>query len=596
MKKSNPFFSQIARAVKLVWAGSPFWMVFNVIFQILQGIFPILSLLLLKMMVDEVTAAAGGQGSLERLVFIVVLTGFVTLLSNIVGLLGGWGSREQGRHMADYMNGVIMKKAGEVDYPYYEDPEKLDEIERAVGEAQFRPGEIVGTLGSLIQNGVSLTGVIFLIFNFHPLIVLILLLSALPGLITRLFFSNREYLNERSVTEKERKSGYFQFLMMERHCAKEVRLFNLTGELFGQFTTLRQELREIRNSLDKRNTLVSSFSSAFMVFLVFAAYVWVAKDVMAGAVSVGAFVMFYQAFQRGQGFLRSFLGGVTGLYGHNLFLRNLYQFLDYETTITGSDDSLVSAGPVRGEISFENVSFTYPKKEKAVLSGLNLNLKPGEVVALVGENGCGKTTLIKLLCRLYDPTGGSVSLDGRDLKSLSPGAVADQVGVIFQDFMEYNMTVARNIAYGDMSVAPDREKIEEAARKAGIHDMIMSLPQGYDTVLGVFFTNGHELSGGQWQKIAVARAFYKDAPVIILDEPTSSLDPKGEFEIFQRFKDILKNKTALIVSHRMATVRMADRICVMDGGVIAEEGTHEELMKKKGLYYEMFTTQALNYL
>ncbi len=586
----------MSRAVTLVWTGSPFWMVFNIIFQILQGIFPIISLLLLKMMVDEISRAAKGEGDLERLIFIVVLTGFVTLVSNIIGLLGGWGGREQGRHMADFMNGVIMKKAGEVDYPYFEDSEKLDEMERAVEEAQFRPGEIVNTIGSLIQNGVSLFGVMLLIFRFHPLIVLILLFSALPGLITRLFFSNREYLNERSVTEKERKSSYYQFLMLERNCAKEVRLFNLTGEILGQFTALRADLRDIRNSLDKRNTLISSFSSAFMVSLVFASYVWVAKDVLAGAVSVGAFVMFYQAFQRGQDFLRTFLGGIAGLYGQNLFLQNLFLFLDNEPAITGATLTHAPLDEVPGVISFENVSFSYPKQERTVLSGMNLKLKPGEVVALVGENGCGKTTLIKLLCRLYDPTGGSVKLDGRNLKELNPGCVADQVGVIFQDFMEYNMTVAENIAFGDMSTPPDRDRIERAARKAGIHDMIMNLPQGYDTVLGVFFTNGHELSGGQWQKIAVARAFYKDAPVIVLDEPTSSLDPKGEFEIFQRFKEILRNKTALIVSHRMATVRMADRICVMDQGRIAEEGTHEELMEKRGLYHELFTTQALNYL
>ncbi|MDC7223194.1 MAG: ABC transporter ATP-binding protein, partial [Spirochaetales bacterium] len=594
--RESGFFSQVVRAVGLVWKGSPFWMVFNGTFQVLQGIFPILSLLLLKMMVDEVSAAASGSVDAPRLIFIILLTGAVTLLSNLIGLLGSWGNREQGRHMADFMNGIIMKKAGEVDFSYFENPEHQDELERAVSEAQFRPGEIVSTMASLIQNGVSLAGVVILIFQFHPLIVAILLLSALPGLLTRIFFSNREYLNERSVTEKERRASYFQFLMLDRDCAKEVRLFNLTGELFGQFTALREELREVRHNLDRRNTLVSSFSSAFMVFLVFAAYLWVARDVMAGSVTVGAFVMFYQAFQRGQGFLRSFLGGVASLYGHNLFLRNLYQFLDYEPTLSAPEHPDTLHKPVRGEIDLKEISFTYPNTNKVILDRLSLSLRSGEVVALVGENGCGKTTLIKLICRLYDVKEGAILLDGVDFRRLTPGSVADQVGVIFQDFMEYNMTVAQNIAYGDMSSPPDRERIEGAAKKAGIHRMIEALPQGYDTVLGVFFTNGQELSGGQWQKIAMARAFYKDAPVIILDEPTSSLDPKAEYEIFNRFKEILSDRTALLVSHRMATVRMADRICVMDKGRIAEEGSHEELMERRGIYYDLFTTQAMNYL
>jgi ATP-binding cassette, subfamily B, bacterial len=594
--KKHCVFSHIFRAVSFVWKGSPFWMFFNGVFQILQGIFPIFSLLLLKMMVDEVSAAAGGRGDAPRLIFIILLTGGVTLLSNIVSLLGGWSSREQGRHMADFMNGVIMEKAGAVDFPFYENSENLNILDRAMDEAQFRPGEIVSTLASLIQNGVALTGVVILIFKFHPLVVGILFLSALPSLLTRLFFSNREFLNERKVTEKERMASYFQFLMMDRDCAKEVRLFNLTSEILKKFSVLRKDLRDIRHELDKRNTIVSFFSSAFMVFMVFAAYIWVARDVMTGSVTVGAFVMFYQAFQRGQGFLRGFLGGVASLYGHNLFLQNLYQFLDYEPFLADPKKPQVLESPIRGDICFQDVSFTYPGKERVILDHLNLTLRSGEVVALVGENGCGKTTLIKLLCRLYDVNKGAVTLDGVDLRALTQGSVADQVGVIFQDFMEYDMTVSQNIAYGDMSVPPDQARIRLAAQKAGIHNWIEDLPQGYETILGVFFTNGQELSGGQWQKIAMARAFYKDAPIVILDEPTSSLDPKAEFEIFKQFKSILNNKTALIVTHRMATVRMADRICVMKGGGIAEEGTHEELMALEGIYCDLFTTQAMNYL
>ncbi|MDC7221506.1 MAG: ABC transporter ATP-binding protein [Spirochaetales bacterium] len=589
------FSSQISRAVGFVWQGSPFWMVFNIVFQILQGIFPILSLLLLKMMVDEVSAAATGNSEASRLLFVILLTGIVTLLSTIIGHLAGWGGREQGRYMSDYMNGVFMEKAGSMEYPFFEDPKSLDKIERAYEEAHSRPGQIVSTIGSLIQNGVSLAGVIVLIFNFHPLIVGILFLSALPGLITRLFFSKKEYQKDREVTERERRAAYLQFLMLERDSAKEVRLFNLSRELLEQFTILRTELREIRHRLDKKNTLVSSLSSTFMIFLVFAAYLWVARDVMGGTVTVGAFVMFYQAFQRGQGFLRTFLGGVASLYSQNLYLGNLYEFLDYESTLTAPDNPISLKKPVKGEIAFKNVSFTYPRTEKPILNDLNITLKPGEVVALVGENGSGKTTLIKLLCRLYDVSEGAVSLDGIDLRDLAPGDLIDNVGAIFQDFMEYNLTVAQNISYGDMSREPDQGRIEEAARKAGIHEMIEKLPQGYDTLLGVFFTRGQELSGGQWQRIAVARAFYKDAPIVILDEPTSSLDPMAEFEIFNQFKKILHHKTALIVSHRMATVRMADRICVMDKGNIAEEGTHEELMALKGTYYTLFTTQAANY-
>ena len=305
--------------------------------------------------------------------------------------------------------------------------------------------------------------------------------------------------------------------------------------------------------------------------------------------------MYYQALQRGQNNLKNLLTSVSGLYEDNLFLANLDEFLDLKPKLADPGDPVAIPRPMQSGIIFNHVSFQYSTTTRQALKDINLMIRPGEVVALVGENGCGKTTLIKLLCRLYAPTSGSISIDGIELSQFKIAELRQEISVIFQDYAKYNFTAQENIWLGNIDLAPERKSIIAAARLSGADDVIAKLPQGYDTILGKLFDRGEELSIGQWQKVALARAFLRNSQVIVLDEPTSAMDPKAEYEVFEKFRQLIKNQAAILISHRLSTVKMADRIYVMANGSIVESGTHEELMQLGATYAHLFETQAQQY-
>lgn len=310
--------------------------------------------------------------------------------------------------------------------------------------------------------------------------------------------------------------------------------------------------------------------------------------------------MFYQAFQKGQMFLQSFLEGIASLYENNLFLSNLYEFLDYNNSIKvvpGNSTPNSQSESTNCRLVVDNVFFTYPSSSsKQVLKGVSMVVEPGEVAALVGLNGCGKTTLVKLVSRLYDVNHGSIHIDDTNIQAIRPYELRKKIGVIFQDYVHFNLSARDNIWFGDIDKPYDSSNIHKASLQAGADEMIKNLPQGYDTVLGRMFERGEELSEGQWQKIALARAFFRDTQMVILDEPTSSMDPKSEYELFNSIRSILNGRTALLISHRMSTVRMADKIFVMNDGKIVEKGTHEQLLYDGGIYADLFETQASSYL
>jgi ATP-binding cassette subfamily B protein len=305
--------------------------------------------------------------------------------------------------------------------------------------------------------------------------------------------------------------------------------------------------------------------------------------------------MYYQAFQRGQEFLREMLSGLAGLYEDHLFLRSLYEFLDLDRVVVEPRVPKAVPRPLRTGIVFDHVSFQYPTGTKKILQDITLAIHPGECVAIVGDNGSGKTTLIKLLCRLYDPTGGTITIDGVDVRDFNTADLRRHIGVIFQDYAHYYVTAAENIWFGDVEAPPEHGRIAAAARHSGADDVIMKLPQGYDTVLGKLFDHGEELSIGEWQKIALARAFMRDAQILVLDEPTSALDPNAEYEAYTQFRRLAKDRTTILISHRLSTVKMADRIYVLDDGRIAENGSHDQLVRDGGRYARLFESQARHY-
>jgi ATP-binding cassette subfamily B protein len=334
---------------------------------------------------------------------------------------------------------------------------------------------------------------------------------------------------------------------------------------------------------------------AFATLSLFGSLGFIAFRCISGVISLGDMVMFFQAFQRGLGYFKELLGSIAGLYEDNLFITNFYEFLDIKPQIKTPAKPCTVPDPMEKGIALEHVSFRYPEGSRNVLEDVSLSIKPGEVVAFVGENGSGKTTLVKLLCRLYDPTGGVITMDGIDLKMFDPNELRRQFGIIFQDFAQYHLTALENIWLGNIELSPDKKLIADAAKYAGADDLIRGFSEGYETMLGKWFENGEELSGGQWQKIALARAFLRDAGLIVLDEPTSSLDPNSEFQLFTKFRQLLKGRSAVLISHRFSTVLMADRIFVLDKGRIIESGSHDQLIQKGGKYSLMFERQAKHY-
>ncbi len=585
-------------ALRLVWQSAPGWTAASLALLIVQGALPLVSLYLMKLVVDAVTTAlaAPDKGTaFGQVTLLIGLTGGVALLSALFRSIAGLVSEAQGQVITDHMSDVLHAKSIEVDLEYYESAQYYDKLHRAQREAPFRPVRILNGLVQVAQNGISLLAMAGLLFSFHWGIAVILFVAAVPGLLVRLRYAGWTYRWQRQRTSTERQSWYFHWMLTGDVHAKEIRLFDL-GSLFRRrFRDLRQQLRRERIEIATRRSVAELVAEVGATVAVFASYAFIAYRTVHGAITLGDLVMYYQAFQRGQSFLQQMLSGLAGLYEDNLFLSNLHEFFDLKPKVVEAPHPRPIPQPMQTGIVFDHVSFQYPTGTRKVLEDINLTIRPGEVVALVGENGSGKTTLIKLLCRLYDPTSGTITLDGIDLRQFETTALRREISIIFQDYAQYHLTARENIWFGNVALPPDQEQIETAARHAGADEVITELPQGYETILGKWFENGEELSVGEWQKVALARAFLRDAQIIVLDEPTSGLDARAEYEVFKRFRQLAAGRTAILISHRFSTVRMADRICVLEDGRIIENGSHTELVRLGGTYAHLFETQAQYY-
>ncbi len=589
---------RLKRAFSLVWQSGRGWTLLNLAILIVQGILPLLLLYLTKQVVDAVTIGltVPDKGvAFGHVLFLIGLMGVITLISFLCRSLTGLVSEMQSQIVTDHVHDIIHAKSIEMDLAYYENPQYYDTLHRAQQETPFRPASIVNGLVQFGQNGISLVAIAGLLFSLHWGIALILFVAIVPGIIVRLKYAHKIYHWKHKRTSTERRALYFHWLLTGDEHAKENRLFGL-GSLFkNSFHNLRKKLREERIKIGVKRSVGEFITQTSAAFAVLGSFAFIAYQAVQGSITVGALVMYYQAFQYGQKNLWEILRSLAKLYEDNMFLSCLYEFLALKPSVVEPHHPRPTPKTIRTGIVFDQVSFQYPTGTRKVFEGVNLTIRPGEAVALVGENGAGKTTLIKLMCRLYDPSAGKITIDGINLRDFKISELRRKISVIFQDYAKYHLTAQENIWFGNINFPSDDKRIDAAARFSGADKVINSLPNGYDTILGKWFEHGEELSMGEWQKIALARVFLRDAQIIVLDEPTSALDAQAEYEVFQKFRKLTKGRTAILISHRFSTVRMADRIFVLNNGKIIESGTHNELLHHGGMYARLFQTQAQYY-
>lgn len=589
---------QLGRALRFVWQSAKGWTIANGILLVIQGVLPLLPLYLMKLVVDAVTAGVSAPDkavALRHVLLLVGIMGAVALLAALVRAIAALVGEWQAYIVTDHMNDVLLAKSVEVDLEYYESARYYDTLHRAQREAPFRPISIVNGLTLIGQNGISLLAIAALLLSFHWVIAIILFIAVFSGTAIRLIYTGKMYRWQREQTATERHAGYLNCMLTDCSHAKEIRLFDLGPLFMSRFRDIRRKLRKGRLAITGRRSLADFAAQTVATVAIYGSYAYVAYQAIWGKITLGDMVMYYQAFQRVQGFLQGILGSLAGLYEDNLFLSNLYEFLDLKRTVIEPVPASPVPNPMQNGIVLNHVSFQYPGGARKVIEDISLTIKPGEVVALVGENGSGKTTLIKLLCRLYDPTSGTITMDGVDLRQFETKALRHEISIIFQDYAHYHLTARENIWLGNTDIPPDDKRVVAAARRSGADSVISTLPHGYETILGKRFADGEELSIGEWQKVALARAFMRDAQIIVLDEPTSSMDARAEYEVFQNFHQLVSGRTAVLISHRFSTVRMADRIYVLQHGNIIEGGTHDELVAAGGTYARLFEMQARHY-
>jgi ATP-binding cassette subfamily B protein len=586
----------IPRFFQGIYSTHPALFLSNVIFRLASSVIPVLMLWVGKLIIDEVILQAAAEGqNLSRVWFLLGTELGLAILSNILSRGISLSDGLLGDLYSNLSSVELIRKSASVQLSQLEDATFYDKLERARRQTKQRVG-LMSDIMSQFQDAITVISLIAGLVIFQPLLILLLIVAIIPSFINEFHFSRSSYSLVRSWTPQRRELDYLRYIGASDVTAKEIKLFNLSEFIASRFGKLADQYYRENRMLSIRR---AGWGSIFQVtgdVAYYAAYVVIIIRTVGGLLTIGDLTFLSGSFRRLRGQLQAIFSRLNRITESALYLQDYFDFLDLHKVDQEDDESLVEApGELTSGIRFENVSFRYPGSDTYVLKNLSFTLHPGEKLALVGENGAGKTTLIKLLLRMYRPTEGVIRLNGSDIWTMTPTSYQRLFGVIFQDFVRYYFTARENIAVGKIEEEENLAVIRHAAEKSLASEVIETLPQGYDQPLGKRFHDGKDLSGGQWQKMALARAYMKDAEIVVLDEPTSSLDARAEYEAFQRFIGLTEGKAAVLISHRFNTVRLADTILVLKDGSVYEMGSHEQLLEKGGLYAELFDFQAIGY-
>ena len=585
----------IPPVLKIIWDSSPGVVTWSLAVRAVTALSPLGLLAIARLIIDAVVTHISRGGVLRPDFWWLVGAEFglacvTSILNRIVDYCDTLLADKFQRHISVR----IMHHASRLDLASYEDPLFHDKLERARVQSTDRLG-MVRQLGLLVQQVITTVSLAASILVFSPWLLLVLVLCVIPAFLGESHFAFLGYALAFRQTPRKRQIDYLRFLGASKDSAKELKLFGLSKFLTDRFTAISDEIYVENVSLAKRRLLASALLSTLTTVGYYGAYAYVIFETLQGKMSVGTLTFLTGAIAGASTNLQMIFSTFSSIADQSLFLTDLLQFFAVKPTVLSKPNALKTPRPIKLGIEFRDVSFSYPGGGRSVLRNLNLSLRHDERIALIGENGEGKTTIVKLLTRLYDPTSGQILLDGVDLRDYDLEDYSSNIAVIFQDFMRYDMPAWENIAVGQIGAWKNMPEIEAAAKKSLAEGVIKKLPHGYDQMLGRRFETGVDLSGGEWQKVALARAYLRSAQILVLDEPTAALDARSEHEVFERFAELTKGKMALLISHRFSTVKMADRIIVLERGVIAEEGRHEQLMARGGRYAEMFELQASSY-
>jgi ATP-binding cassette subfamily B protein len=579
----------------IVWRSGPLVVTSGLVIRLLTSLMPIALLWVAKLIIDTIIQTLRVHAAIPtRLWWLVGIEFGLAVIGGTLARLMDYFDSLLADKYTHYVSIEVMRHASQLDLIAYEDPVFYDRLERARVQATDRLG-MIQSIGRLVQLVITTISLSISIFVFSPWLLLLLVAGVIPAFLGESHFAFLGYAKNFRQTPIRRQLDYLRVLGGSREAAKELKLFGLQKFLLDRFTGLSDKIYEENVALSKRRLFAGAALSLIGTAGYYSAYVLVVWRTVTGSLTIGSLTFLSGAILQASTNIQQIFSTLSGIADQALFLTDLLAFFAMTPTIRSKPNALPAPRPIQKGFEFRNVSFHYPGNSRLVLENLNLELHPSQRVALIGENGQGKTTIVKLMTRLYDPVDGQILLDGIDLREYDLDDLYREIGVIFQDFMRYEMTARENIAVGRIDAASDTQLLQMAAEKSMAADVIGRLPSAYDQMLGRRFDGGVDLSGGEWQKIALARAYLRDAQVLILDEPTAALDARSEYEVFRRFAELTTGKMALFISHRFSTVRMADRIIVLDDGKVVEDGSHSELIRLGGRYSEMFELQAASY-